>query len=105
MVIDNPRYREKPFLRLLECYVLWAIDELPLARAQTLREMTPTLRSTYHVEGDWQEIIAAVMELPENMPSLIRDLWVKNQQIARQAGATLTPQQFAEMFVDENLVS
>ena len=38
------------------------------------------------------------------MPILIRELWVKNTEIARKNGVTLTPVQFAGMFVDSNLV-
>ena len=45
------------------------------------------------------------MQLPSNMPELIRDLWVKNTEIARKAGTILTPQKFAEMFVDQNLAN
>lgn len=38
------------------------------------------------------------------MPERIRELWVKNTEIARQMRTTLSPQEFAEMFVDQNLV-
>jgi hypothetical protein len=101
----NKRYDGKPFLKLLDSYVLWAIDELPPENAQALTEMTPKLRSTYDNGGDWQQIVCAVMKLPPNMPGLIRELWVKNTEIARKNGATLTPIEFAEMFVDCNLTN
>jgi hypothetical protein len=99
------RYQGKPLLRLLECYVLWAIDHLSETEANSLREMTPKLQSLYRVEGDWQQVIASVMQLPPNVPALIKNLWIKNTEIARQNGVTLSPQQFAEMFVDQNLAS
>jgi len=99
----NPRYQGKPLLRLLECYVLWAIDELGEEQATSLREMTPKLQSIYRMDGNWQEILVAIMEMPPNMPTLIRELWSKNIEIAQKAGDTLTPQLFAEMFVDQNL--
>jgi hypothetical protein len=38
------------------------------------------------------------------MPILIRQLWVERKEIARKKGAPLTPQHFAEMFVDQYLV-
>jgi hypothetical protein len=44
------------------------------------------------------------MEFPPEMPGMIRDLWIRNIEIARANEVTLEPQQFAEMFVDENLV-
>lgn len=102
---SSSRYHGKPILRLLECYTLWAINELPEREATLLVEMTPKLRAIYHAQGDWQQVVAAAVELPREMPSLIRDLWAKNLEIARQTSVTLTPQQFAEMFVDENLVN
>ncbi|HPD48675.1 MAG TPA: hypothetical protein P5279_17595 [Anaerohalosphaeraceae bacterium] len=105
MVNGNSRYQGKSLLRLLECYVLWAIDQLPAAEAKTLKEITPKLQSIYGVQGDWRQIIAAVMKLPSGMPETIRRVWVQNVEIARRNNATLTPQQFAEMFVDQNLVT
>jgi hypothetical protein len=71
---------------------------------KTLTEMTPKLQSVYRVQGNWQQVIASAVKLPPNMPTLIKDLWNKNTEIARKGGTTLTPQQFAEMFVDQNLV-
>jgi|SRR5919108_2176103 hypothetical protein len=99
----NQRYQGKPLLRLLECYVLWAIGQLPETDANTLQEMTPKLQAVYRTQGDWQQVIASAVNLPPNMPDLIRDVWAKNTEIARKSGVTLTPQQFAEVFVDQNL--
>jgi hypothetical protein len=87
----------------LDSYVLWTIGELPGENAERLTEITPKLQSIYGVQGEWQQIITAVMQFPPNMPELIRGLWTKNTEIARLNGVTLAPQHFAEMFVDENL--
>jgi hypothetical protein len=67
--------------------------------------MTPKLRSLYGLQGDWQQIISAVMDLPPDMPALIQGLWAKNTEVARNKGAVLTPEEFAQMFVDKNLVN
>lgn len=99
-----PRYQGKPLLRLLECFVLKAINELSAADAENLRRMEPMLARLYGKQGLWDEIISATMEFPENMPILIREMWERNQIIAQQHSTTLSPQQFAEMFVDQNLV-
>jgi len=45
----------------------------------------------------------ALIQFPPNMPTLVKDLWTKNTEIARTNGVALTPQHFAEMFVDNNL--
>jgi len=68
-----------------------------------LIKMTPELEATYNIEGNWQEIIRKVMDLPENMPSLINEMWKKNQKLANENGQILEAEQFAIMFVDHNL--
>jgi len=82
-------------LRLLECYVLWAIGKLESKEEETLSQMEPKLRQVLKQQGDWREIVSRAMALPANMPDLIRAKWTET---------TLAPQQFAEMFVDANLV-
>lgn len=103
-MIENPeRYEGDPLLRLLECYVLWSIGELPERDAQFMEQMAPKLRQVYEATGTWQNVIATAMELPANMPQKIRDLWTRNSEIARTSQLELSPQMFAEMFVDSNL--
>lgn len=98
----NPRYAGKPLLRLLECYVLWAIDELPEKESSSLVSMTPKLQELYKSDGQWQDIIAATVGMDVEMPDHLKALWTRNMEIARQNGAVLTPQQFAEMVVNDN---
>ena len=101
---SNSRYDGQPLLRLLECYVLWAIGELPEAQANSLLEMTPKLRSVYGSKGAWQEIVAGTVGMTSEMPEHLRALWARNLEIARQNGVLLSPQRFAEMVVDDNFV-
>ena len=102
---DNPRYEGKPLLRLLELYVLSAIDELSEADRQTLERMAPKLQALYGGHGEWQEAVATAVHMPADVPIAIREIWGKNLEIARVNGVTLHPQAFAEMFVDENLAA
>ena len=96
------RYDGKPFLRLLELYVLWAMGSLSKNDAENLERMTPKLHETYNRAGRWQDIIAADMEFSTSMPESVREVWVKNSAIARANNVNLDPQQFAETFVDLN---
>lgn len=98
------RYAGKPMLRLLELYVIWSLDRLSEDDAKRLQSMAPKLSETFGGDGTWQDAIATTMELPGNMPDLIRDMWIKNQKIAVENGVELPAQKFAEMFVDNNLV-
>jgi hypothetical protein len=102
----NPsRYHGKPLLRIIECYVLWVVGQLPQKEAQAMADVTLKLQQLYKTTGTWQEVISKVMEFPPTMPEMIRGLWVKNAAIAKANNVKLSPQQFAEMFVDQNLAS
>lgn len=96
------RYAGKPFLRLLECYVLEAIGELSEANRMTLVQMEPKLRSTYGVQGTWVDIVASQMSFPPELQGQIRTIWEKNRALAEGAGEVLQPESFAMMFVDKN---
>src|SRR4051794_9349497 len=96
---DSSRYDGQPMLRLLELYVLWVIGELPQAEQDRLKTMAPELQSIHGGGGEWHDAIAAAMHMPPGMPEAIRDMWVRNREIARANDMTIAPQQFAEMFV------
>ena len=99
---DSDRYYRKPLLRMLELYVLWSIGALEDLHEQTLVKMTPHLRKIYKMDGNWHQIIASVMEFPPDLPIALQELWTTNTEIARVNNVELSPQQFAEMVVDQN---
>ena len=95
--MTTSRYEGKPLLRVLECYVLWAIGELEEKDQILLVKITPKLQNIYNQKGKWQDIVTAIMELPENMPELVKQMWEKYKDQG------LTPEKFAQVFVDQNL--
>jgi hypothetical protein len=84
----NSRYDGKPFLRLLELYVLWAIGELPDAEEAKLRQMNPKLQLIYAVNGTWQQVIVSAMRIPPDLPAALREMWSRNLQLARVSTAS-----------------
>ena len=97
------RYAGNPLVRLLDAYVLWVIGALPPEQESLLEQMAPKLRHTWNrSEQHWHEVLASQMQFPATMPSAIHDIWQKNQAIAVASRATLTPVDFAYMFVDQN---
>ncbi|MPS29672.1 MAG: hypothetical protein E2576_07250 [Alcaligenaceae bacterium] len=98
----NSRYVGKPLLRLVECYVLWAIGELPEKESLSLLNMTPKLQALYETDGQWQDIMAGIIGSTGDMPGQLKALWRKNKEIARSNHVVLTPQEFTEMVVDNN---
>jgi len=100
--MDGDRYSGKPLLRMLELYVLWAIDALDAADSVRLRRVTPKLVEIWGGDGSWHGAIASVMEFPPDMAASIRAIWELRRSAAAERHEPLTPQDFAEMFVDAN---
>jgi hypothetical protein len=102
-VDPQQRYAGKPLVRLLDAYVLWVIGALPAEQESLLVQMTPKLQQTWNrSEQHWHEVLAGQMQFPATMPAAIREMWQKNQAIAASSRGTLTPVDFAYMFVDQN---
>jgi hypothetical protein len=85
------RYDGKPFLRMLELYVLWCIGKLTAEYSGILEAITPKLRRTYSMQGNWYEIVERVMELPH---------WVRPTIVQAWQSSGEEPEDFAMSFVD-----
>lgn len=98
------RYEGKPLLRLLECYVLAAIDQLDERQRETLQRMEPELAVVYSRNDTWFEIIHDEMKFPASLPMKIRDVWENNLERLRASGVAIDPNEFAMTFVDQNFL-
>ena len=96
------RYSGRPFVRLLECYVLDAIGQLHEEYRQTLQRMEPKLSKTFGESGTWLEILSKEMEFPDTLPGKIRQNWEGFLVAAREQGAPVDPEEYAQRFVDAN---
>ncbi|MEG3180460.1 hypothetical protein [Sphingomonas sp. LT1P40] len=72
-------YAGKPFLRLLDSYVLDAIGVLDAKSDATLTAMEPKFREIFGATGDWRTIVAQRMQFPDGMAGAIREVWVKGR--------------------------
>ena len=96
------RYEGKPFLRLLDSYVLDAIGQLGEPQCQSLQAMEPKLSAVYNVSGSWQDIVAAQMNFPPELPAEIRRIWENGSAKMAELGQTADPMEFTRQFVDTN---
>jgi hypothetical protein len=101
---DGDRYAGRPFLRLLECFVLWSVGELSDDQSTSLREMTPHLQRTYGATGSWHDVVAAQMGFPTTLPSELRSLWERNKQAARDRGVGISAEEWTRAVVDDNFL-
>lgn len=98
------RYEGKPFLRLLESYVLHAIGQLSPEEAAALRAMEGQLAAVYGADGTWVEIVAARMAFPDTLPDQIRAIWTSGSRRLLAEGQTADPVLFTRHFVDLNFL-
>ena len=97
----SDRYANKPFLRLLDSYVLDAIGKLDPEEDTILTVMEPKFHKTFVTTGSWREIVVARMNFPAGMAGAIREVWEKGRvkYLAAQ-GSEPDPAEFARHFVD-----
>ncbi|RQP25422.1 hypothetical protein [Piscinibacter terrae] len=98
------RYDGKPFLRLLDSYVLDAIGQLTDEQREGLAVVEPKLNALYNSQGSWQEIVRTQMDLPPSFPDRIRKVWEGFLGAAKAQGLSVDPHEFVERFVDENFL-
>lgn len=99
------RYEGKPFLKLVDFYILKSIGKLEPGQLNALAQIEPKLRETYALQGTWFEIVAKQMDLPDNFSSLINAQWDSYSNYMQQNGLTADPMEFTYRFVDTNLVT
>lgn len=98
------RYAGKPFLLWVDSFVLKTIDQLDPAMEVKLVNATPALRKAFGGSGNWEEIVMAQLDFTDEIRGAIRQLWADNQALAAEQGAVLTPMQFVEVFVADNIM-
>lgn len=96
-------YIAKPFLRLLDSYVLDAIGALDAESDAALTAQEPAFHRTFGATGDWRTIVVQRMQFPDGMAGAIREVWQKGSVKFRAAnGREPDPVEFTRHFVDTN---
>jgi hypothetical protein len=88
------RYDGKPFLRLLDCYVLNSIGCPDECQDLALSVMAPKLADTFGFSGSCVEIVAHQMDFPPTLPARIKQMWDNGRAAAQAVGVTVDPNEF-----------
>jgi hypothetical protein len=94
------RYAGKPFLRLVECYILDQIGRLDVKQRTVLEGMEPKLRTTFNATGSWQSIVASRMEFDSAFDLAVRESWSRCLDRARALNEDANPEAFATSVAD-----
>lgn len=101
---EDTRYEGRPFLRLLDCYVLRAIGQLDDAQAEALRAIEPKLAEVYGGDGVWHEVVASQMEFTDDIENSIAHVWMAAQMKAQELGVEVDAADFTRQFVDKTFL-
>jgi hypothetical protein len=96
------RYTGKPFLRLLDSYVLDAIGQLSAQQRAGLEQVQGKLQAVYKTTGAWQDIVRQQLDLPLSFPLSVQKVWKGYLDAAHSQGISVSPGEFVQRFVDEN---
>jgi hypothetical protein len=96
--MELERYKDKPFLLMLEAYVLDAIGELP----SPMEQLTRTVSGKFFGAGDWRKRLREEVGFDKSLNDQLKQLWNENRKIAKGKGAVLTPHDFAQALVEAN---
>lgn len=97
----SDRYADKPFLKLVDGYIVDAIGHLDGASAMELAAMEPQMRKATGLSGDWRSLVEQRMRFPAGMAGAVREVWDKGRvKFIAANGREPDPLEFAVNFVD-----
>jgi len=99
----SDRYTGKPFLELVDAYVLDAIGHLHPDNDAALTAREPEFREMFGIDASWREIVVERMGFPAGMAGALRELWIKGREsfVAKYQSEPV-PREFAQGFIDTN---
>ena len=101
---DAGRYEGRPFLRLLDCYVMRTIGQLDEAQDESLQAIEPQLAQLYGKPSPWYQVVMDQMEFTEDMEANIRQVWIAALTKADELNMEIDPAEFTRQFVDTNFM-
>lgn len=97
------RYTDKPFLKLLDCYVLDAIGHLDPKTDADLTSIEPQLHQAFEAHGPWRGIVEDKLGFQDGMQAAILEVWQNGRQKFVEAqGHEPDPGEFTRIFIDTN---
>lgn len=103
--IDSDRYKDRPLLRLLDCYILDAIGQLPAQQEEALKRLEPGLQEAFGSQGGWREIVEEHVGFLPSAAMQMEIVWAGYQEMQKEQGGEIVPAEFVRGFVAQNFPS
>jgi len=92
---------KKTVLRLLEGYVLAALERLPAPEEAALEVLA---RHAFGKAADWRRRVREELGLSPELDAQLAAMWAEASRLACERGEALAPSAFARWVVEENFV-
>ena len=95
------RYAGRPFLELVDSYIMDAIGHLSADADATLVAREPQFRAQFGAGDGWRQIVERQMKFPAGFAGAVREVWDKGRvKFVAAQGHEPDPAQFTQSFVD-----
>ena len=82
-----------------KAFILDTLKELPTEKSELIGNMN--LDNVFSTDfNDWKKTIKKVLNLSDTIEIAIKDLWLRNSEIAKNDGTELNADQFADLFIE-----
>jgi len=95
------RYAGRPFLAIMDQFVLSVALETPAETALTLNHFSSVI---WEDKGDWRDLVIKHMEFSPTILTSLRQMWESNVQITRDSKVSISPWDFAKGVSGANFV-
>ena len=86
-----------------KAFILDTLKELPTEKSDLIRNMN--LDNVFSTDfNDWKKTIKKVLNLSDTIEIAIKDLWLRNSEIAKKDQTELNADQFADLFIENYYV-
>nr|WP_321226492.1 hypothetical protein [uncultured Psychroserpens sp.] len=87
----------RPIDTFFQLFILDTIHKLPTEKKEIIKEVD--LDKVFSTEfNDWKKTIKKVLNLSDTIEIAIKDLWLRNSEIAKRDNTELSPEEFAILF-------
>ena len=86
-----------------KAFILDTLKELPEEKNAMIEEMN--LDKVFSTDfGNWKKTIKKVLNLSDTIEIAIKDLWLRNSEIAKNDGTEFNEENFADLFIENYYV-
>lgn len=100
---DEERYQGRPFVRLLDLYVLALLDQLSSEASEVVDQLVRSAFTSEPAEP-WTLVLEKELHLPTGLADQIKAMWRGYQAFEQTQGRLANPIDFTRHVVDENFL-